>query len=68
MGFNGGNMGAVNGFIVNVDPEKPGHVDYTTIQSEEVWSGVTFALAATMIQEVSYTKKHLNTFACICEN
>ncbi|XP_014087566.1 non-lysosomal glucosylceramidase isoform X1 [Bactrocera oleae] len=51
MGFNGGNMGAVNGFIVNADPEKPGHVDYTTLQSEEVWPGVTFALAATMIQE-----------------
>ena len=54
MGFHNGNIGAANGFIVNSsDPEKPGHVDSSIIQSEEVWTGVTFALAATMIQEVS---------------
>lgn len=56
MSFQGGSLGAVNGFIVNADPEKPGHADSTTLQSEEVWPGVTFALAATMIQEVSYTE------------
>ncbi|XP_050305415.1 non-lysosomal glucosylceramidase [Anthonomus grandis grandis] len=39
-----GTMGAVNGFI-------NGQVDQVTIQSQEVWTGVTYALAATMIQE-----------------
>ncbi|XP_076260376.1 non-lysosomal glucosylceramidase [Rhynchophorus ferrugineus] len=39
-----GNMGAVNGFLT-------GQVDKVAIQSQEVWTGVTYALAATMIQE-----------------
>lgn len=52
MGFCKGNLGAVNGFIPNANPDKPGHVDSVTIQSEEVWTGVTYALAATMLQEV----------------
>ncbi|XP_030376910.1 non-lysosomal glucosylceramidase isoform X1 [Scaptodrosophila lebanonensis] len=52
MGFHEGNIGAANGFIANAsDPEKPGHVDNSNLQSEEVWPGVTYALAATMIQE-----------------
>ncbi|XP_061387409.1 non-lysosomal glucosylceramidase [Musca vetustissima] len=51
MGFHNGNIGAANGFIANPDSEKPGHVDTSSIQAEEVWPGVTFALAATMIQE-----------------
>ncbi|XP_055381934.1 non-lysosomal glucosylceramidase isoform X2 [Condylostylus longicornis] len=51
-GFCNGNLGAVNGFKPNTtDPEKPGHVDTFTLQSEEVWTGVTYALAAIMIQE-----------------
>lgn len=45
-------MGAVNGFIPNANADKPGHIDTTTIQSEEVWTGVTYALASLMIQEV----------------
>lgn len=57
LGFCGGQLGAVNGFIPNPDPEKPGHIDTTTIQSEEMWTGVTYALAATMLQEVSEVKK-----------
>lgn len=47
-----GNLGAVNGFVLNSNPDKPGHVDYTTIQSEEIWTGVTYALASTMLYEV----------------
>ncbi len=47
-------MGAVNGFVLNSNPDKPGHPDNTTIQSEEVWTGVTYGLAATMIQEVKF--------------
>lgn len=43
--FCNGRMGAVNGFI-------NGAVDTFTIQSQEVWTGVTYALAATMLQEV----------------
>lgn len=45
-------MGAVNGFVLNSNPDKVGHPDSTTIQSEEVWTGVTYGLAATMLQEV----------------
>lgn len=45
-------MGAVNGWVPNANPDKPGHVDAVTVQSEEVWTGVTYALAATMLQEV----------------
>lgn len=45
-------MGAVNGFVLNSNPDKAGHPDSTTIQSEEVWTGVTYGLAATMLQEV----------------
>ena len=43
--FCNGRMGAVNGFI-------DGAVDKFTIQSEEVWTGVTYSLAASMLQEV----------------
>lgn len=52
MNFCKGNLGAVNGYVLNSNPEKPGHIDFTTIQSEEVWTGVTYALAATMFEEV----------------
>ncbi|KAH8352435.1 hypothetical protein KR084_004138, partial [Drosophila pseudotakahashii] len=52
MGFHEGNIGAANGFIANAsEPTKPGHVDNSNIQAEEVWPGVVYALAATMIQE-----------------
>lgn len=43
--FKNGSMGAVNGMMPN------GKVDITTIQSEEMWIGVTYSLAATMIHE-----------------
>ncbi|XP_050498421.1 non-lysosomal glucosylceramidase [Diabrotica virgifera virgifera] len=42
--FCDGNMGAVNGTI-------DGKVDGSSVQSVEVWTGVTYALAATMILE-----------------
>lgn len=43
--FEDGEMGAVNGM-------KPsGWVDTSSMQSQEVWPGVTYALAATMLQE-----------------
>ncbi|CAG7829246.1 unnamed protein product [Allacma fusca] len=41
--FCDGQLGAVNG----MNPD--GTIDYFTMQSEEVWTGVTYSLAATMI-------------------
>ncbi|NXX79848.1 GBA2 glucosylceramidase, partial [Urocolius indicus] len=45
MGFAGGTMGAVNGMRPDGVP------DTSSVQSNEVWVGVVYALAATMIQE-----------------
>ncbi|XP_077988859.1 non-lysosomal glucosylceramidase-like [Glandiceps talaboti] len=45
MSFQKGTMGAVNGM------RPDGKVDITSMQGEEVWTGITYALAATMIQE-----------------
>ncbi|XP_039751489.1 non-lysosomal glucosylceramidase isoform X2 [Pararge aegeria] len=47
MRFLNGRMGAVNGFVRGAR----GHVDTTALQSEEVWTGVTYGLAAVMIYE-----------------
>lgn len=41
----GGLRGAVNGMLPD------GSVDVTGMQSREIWSGVTYSVAATMIQE-----------------
>lgn len=56
MGFCGGNMGAVNGFIPSNQPNKDGRADISTLQGEEVWTGVTYALASTMIHEGMFTE------------
>lgn len=40
-----GKRGAVNGMLPD------GGVDLSSMQSREIWSGVTYAVAATMIQE-----------------
>ncbi|KAM9509587.1 non-lysosomal glucosylceramidase isoform 1-T1 [Guaruba guarouba] len=45
MSFAGGTMGAVNGMRPSGEP------DTSSVQSNEVWVGVVYALAATMIQE-----------------
>lgn len=45
MKVKGGKRGAVNGMLPD------GNVDMSSMQSREIWSGVTYALAATMIQE-----------------
>lgn len=45
MKFCNGTMGAVNGFM-------HGSQDEISVQSQEVWTGVTYDLAATMIFEV----------------
>lgn len=41
----GGMRGAVNGMLPD------GRVDMSTIQSREIWPGVTYSVAAAMIQE-----------------
>jgi non-lysosomal glucosylceramidase len=44
--FKEGKMGAVNGM-------KPsGSVDYSSVQSSEVWTGTSYAVAAAFIQHV----------------
>ncbi|XP_075974946.1 non-lysosomal glucosylceramidase isoform X2 [Anticarsia gemmatalis] len=45
--FRGGRMGAVNGYVAAAR----GRVDTTALQSMEVWTGVTYGLAALMIHE-----------------
>ena len=46
MKFGNGNMGAING------TRPDGKKDISSCQSEEFWCGVTYGLAAQMIQEV----------------
>ena len=46
MSYEGGHCGAVNGM------RPDGSVDSTSVQSLEVWTGVTYALAATMLHKV----------------
>jgi uncharacterized protein (DUF608 family) len=48
--FGNGKLGAVNGMT------KSGQLEITSMQSEEIWTGVTFSLSSTMIMEV---KLHL---------
>ncbi|KAF0300940.1 Non-lysosomal glucosylceramidase [Amphibalanus amphitrite] len=43
--FQGGRQGAINGMLPD------GRRNATTLQSEETWTGVTYALAATMVHE-----------------
>jgi non-lysosomal glucosylceramidase len=45
MHFNNGQMGAVNGM------RPDGRPDTTSLQSQEVWSGTSYSLAAALIQE-----------------
>jgi non-lysosomal glucosylceramidase len=45
MRFNNGEMGAINSMLPD------GRIDRTNMQSQEVWTGTTYALAASMLQE-----------------
>lgn len=47
-------MGAVNGMRPHGVPDR------SSVQSDEVWVGVVYGLAATMIQEVMYSLPHLS--------
>lgn len=42
---NGGKLGALNGMLPNGEP------DMSSMQSREIWTGVTYSVGATMIQE-----------------
>jgi non-lysosomal glucosylceramidase len=48
MEFGGGKLGAVNGMT------KSGQLEITSMQSEEIWTGVTYSLSSTMIMEVEF--------------
>lgn len=50
MSYCDGMRGAVNGYKLNQG------VDTSCLQSEEVWTGITYGLAACMIQEKMYAK------------
>jgi non-lysosomal glucosylceramidase len=47
MEFGGGKLGAVNGMT------KSGQLEIVSMQSEEIWTGVTYSLSSTMIMEVN---------------
>lgn len=57
--FAGGAMGAVNGM------QPHGVPDRSSVQSDEVWVGVVYGLAATMIQEVMYSLPHPFTICAV---
>lgn len=46
MAFGNGKLGAVNGMT------KSGQLEIVSMQSEEIWTGVTYGLSSTMIMEV----------------
>jgi len=50
MGFKNGTMGAMNGIRPSING-KDAQVDKSCIQSQEVWTGVTYAVSAAMLQE-----------------
>lgn len=46
--FGNGLMGAINGCKPDGSPDR------TTVQSEEFWTGVSYALSASLLQEVRH--------------
>lgn len=55
-------MGAVNGM------QPQGVPDRSSVQSDEVWVGVVYGLAATMIQEVMHCLPHLSTVCLMAQH
>lgn len=53
LSFDGGRMGAINGMRPN------GQKDLSSCQSDEFWTGVTYSVAADMMQEVEYLVSYL---------
>lgn len=56
MRFGDGKLGAVNGMT------RSGQLEIVSMQSEEVWTGVTYGLTSTMIMEVKYNNKKKRMF------
>lgn len=56
MKYKDGEMGAVNGMLPN------GKVDFCTLQSEEIWIGVVYALASLMIHKVKLISSQMKVF------
>jgi uncharacterized protein (DUF608 family) len=54
MTFGGGKFGAVNGMT------RSGQLETVSMQSEEIWTGVTYGLSSTMIMEVKFSIKTVN--------
>lgn len=54
--FADGQLGAVNGMFPD------GSIDTFTVQSEEMWTGVTYGLAATMIKEVHHESTYYTIY------
>lgn len=52
-------MGAVNGM------QPRGVPDTSSVQSDEVWVGVVYGLAATMIQEVTHSLLRLSAICTL---
>ncbi len=53
MAFGAGKLGAVNGMTSS------GQLEIVSMQSEEIWTGVTYALSSTMIMEVKFYNENL---------
>ena len=62
MSYSNGCHGAVNGMT------SQGQVDKSSVQSDEVWTGVTYALAATLVYQVNNKmfKRKININNDIC--
>jgi non-lysosomal glucosylceramidase len=52
MTFGGGKIGAVNGMT------RSGQLEIVSMQSEEIWTGVTYGLSSTMIMEVRFSSMY----------
>jgi len=52
--FGEGKFGAVNGMTSS------GELEIVSMQSEEIWTGVTYSLSSTMIMEVRFSNENIN--------
>lgn len=53
MRFGDGKLGAVNGMT------QSGQLEIVSMQSEEIWTGVTYGLTSTMLMEVNFHRQIL---------
>ena len=60
MAFGNGRLGAVNGMT------RAGELEIVSMQSEEIWTGVTYALSSTMIMEVLKWMNRIPHLIALC--